>query len=86
MAEHVTQLARLKALMAAGDYRAALKLAAGWAQLGNHKAPIERGWAAILNPNFYREIGKDPDVLVAAGVAALRERYGIPAPEEEIEL
>lgn len=73
-----TQLSKLKALMAQGDYRAALKLAAGWPRLGAHKAPIERAWAALTNPEFYREIGKDPEALVAAGVAAIRERYGIP--------
>ena len=76
--EPETQLARLKALMAAGDYRAALKLAAGWPRLGAHKAPIERGWAALTNPKFYEEIGKNPDTLVAAGIAAIRERYDIP--------
>lgn len=72
-----TQLEKLKQLMAASEHRAALKLAAGWAQLGEHKEAIERGWAAATNPNFYREIGKDPVILQLQGITAIRERYGI---------
>lgn len=55
-----------------------MKLAASWGRLGVHKADIERGWTAITNPEMYREIGQEPDELVAAGIAALRERYNLP--------
>lgn len=72
-----TQLTKLKALMATGDYRAALKLAASWGRLGKHKEAITRGWAAINNAKFYREIGQDPAALQTAGIAAIRERYKI---------
>lgn len=73
----MSAIEKLRKLMAAGEHRQALKLAAGWPRLGEHKAEIERGWAALCNPDFYREIGKDPEALVAAAVAALRERYEI---------
>ena len=73
-----TQISKLRAYMAAGDHRAALKLAAGWGRLGDHKAPITRGWAALQSPQFYTDIGQDPDALVAAGLDAIRQRYGIP--------
>ncbi len=72
-----TKLSRLLELMADGDNRAALKLAASFPRLGNHKEPITRGWAAIQSPDFYRQIGKDPDALVVAGVEAIRERYDL---------
>lgn len=65
----------LHGYMAAGDWVAALRLAARFPRLGEHKDAITRGWAALQNPTFYKEIGKDPDALVAAGVAALKERY-----------
>lgn len=73
-----TKLSKLKKLMAYGDHRAALRLAAGWPRLGDHKEAITRGWAALSNPGFYRELGRDPEALVAAGLAAIRERYGLP--------
>ena len=77
-----TKLAKLKQFMAAGDYRAALKLAASWGRRGlgggSHADAITQGWAALSNPDFYKSIGKDPDALTAAGVAAIRARYDIP--------
>lgn len=73
-----TQLAKLKAFMAAGDHRAALRLAAGWQRLGPQKARITRAWAALVNPAFYLETGKNPATLINDGIAAIRERYNIP--------
>lgn len=71
-------LAELKALWAQGEYRSALKLAASWPRLGTHKAAIQQGWAAASNPRIYKEMGKDPEALAAAGYAAIRERYDLP--------
>ena len=72
-----TKLSKLKAMMAAGDYHRALRLAAGWPRLGHHKEAIQQGWAAMSNPGFYRQIGKDPDELSKVGLVAIRERYNI---------
>lgn len=65
----------LRGHMTRKEWRAALKLAASWGRLGEERAAITRGWEACVRPDFYRAIGKDPDTLVAAGVAALRRRY-----------
>jgi hypothetical protein len=70
-----TKLSRLLEYMAAADWHSALRLAAKFPQLGAHKAAITRAWNAIQSPQFYRELGQDPDALIAAGVAALKERY-----------
>ena len=72
-----TKISKLKQLMADGDHHKALKLAASWARLGVHKDAIQRGWAAMSNPRFYRQIGLNPDKLVAVGLQAICERYGI---------
>lgn len=76
-----TKLAKLKKLWASGDYRAALKLAASWPRLGSHKKRITQAWAATSNPDFYRQMGKDPDELCADGLCAVAERYDLTAPE-----
>lgn len=69
----------LKQLLDAGKYRAALKLAASAPRLlQTHADAIRTGYAAASNPAFYRELGRDPDDLVASGVAAIRARYDIP--------
>ena len=72
-----TKLSKIRALYAAGEYRAALKIAAGFAQLGEQKERIERAWAASCNPDFYRQIGKDPEELFNDGVLAMRERWDL---------
>ncbi len=73
----LTKLEILRGLMAAGNHVGALKLAAKWQDLGKHKAEITRGWAAASNPQFYRDLNQDPAAHVAAGVAAIKERYHI---------
>lgn len=60
-----------------GDWRTALKVAAKFPQLGDHKARITTAWAALNNAQFYREIQKDPEALVKDGIAALKERYDL---------
>lgn len=79
-----TALQKLKDLWAAGHHRQALKLAAGWPSLGQHKTEIQRGWAAASNPAFYKQIGENPDELYTAGLHAVAERYGLPIPTKEI--
>ena len=60
-----------------GDWATALRVAAKFPQLGEHKARITTAWAALNNAQFYREIKKDPDALVRDGIAALKERYNL---------
>ncbi len=84
MAALVTKLSKLKAYMAAGDHYEAIRLANSFGHLGTHKEAITRAWGALQNPAFYRSIDKDPDELVALGVAAIKERYNIGMePNEE---
>jgi hypothetical protein len=78
-----TKLARLLALMAAEQWPAALRLAASFPDLGSHRAAIKRGHEAGWHPAWARQLGRDPAEDIAAGVAALRERYergGPPRP------
>lgn len=74
-----TKLSRLKSAAAKGDWTAALSIAAKFPQLGEHGPRIVRAHEAGHNPRFYRQIGKDPDALVADGIRALQERYQIPS-------
>jgi len=61
--------------MAAGDWPAALSLAAKFPRLGEHKTVITRARGAMTNPAFYRQIGHNPERLIAYGIAALKGRY-----------
>lgn len=72
----------LQGLWDVGEYRKALKLAAGWPRLGKHRDAIQAGWAAISNPSVYREMGKDPDTMYAEALAAIAERYDLEPAKE----
>lgn len=72
-----TKLALLKEAAAAGDWRKALAIAAKFPQLGEHKRAITTAHECNVRPGFYRQLGKDPEALVQAGIAALRERYAL---------
>lgn len=73
-----TKLSKLKAHADMGDWQGALRIAARFPSLGDHRAQIIRAHEAYLRPSFYRQIGKDPEALIAAGIAALRARYRLP--------
>ena len=66
----------LRRHMAAGEWRAAISLASKFQDLGAHKARILRAQEALARPEFQRQIGRDPEALIADGIAALKERYG----------
>lgn len=70
-----TKLSKLRGFYAVGDMHGALRIAAKFPDLGAERNAILTAWGAIQNPGMYRQLGKAPDALVEAGVAALRARY-----------
>lgn len=71
----VKKIDQIRDMIAREDWRGALRMASRFHRLGAHDEPIRLGWSAMTNAGFYRQIGKDPEALVAAGILALRERY-----------
>ena len=74
-----TKLSKLEAAAARGDWPGALRIAAKFADLGEQRAEITRAHECITRPDFYRQLGRDPDVCLEAGIAALKERYDLEA-------
>lgn len=72
-----TKLSKLKAAAAAGDWRGALSIAARFPRLGAEGPDIKRAHEAMHHPHLYAQLGRDPDALVADGIAALRRRYNL---------
>lgn len=72
-----TKLSKVEAAFRSGDHREALRIAARFPRLGEHKEAITRAWAAIQSPAFYAEIGQDPGQLIEAGIDALKARYSL---------
>ena len=71
-----TKISEVRRLMAAGDMRGAILLAAKFPRLGREARDILGAREAYLRPDFQRQIGRDPEVLKAAGAAAMVVRFG----------
>lgn len=71
-----SKLSKLANAYKSGNYREALRIAARFHELGDQKEAITRAWAAIQNPEFYIELGYNPDELERIGIKAISARYG----------
>lgn len=72
-----TKLQSLKDAAARQDWQSALRIAAKFADLGEHKAAIVRGHEAHSNARFAVQLGRDPAADIEAGILALCARYSL---------
>lgn len=70
-----TKLQTLNDAAARQDWQGALRIAAKFADLGEHKAAIVRGHEAHNNARFAKQLGRDPQGDIDAGILALCARY-----------
>jgi len=72
-----TKLQTLKDAAARQDWQGALRIAAKFADLGEHKAAIVRGHEAHSNARFAQQLGRIPANDIEAGIEALCTRYSL---------
>ena len=70
------KLDAVQAAMRADDWPLAIRLAAKFPRLGDESKDIMRAHEALTRPDFQRQLGRDPTVLIEAGKAALQRKYG----------
>ena len=78
-----TKASKLRAAMAAGDWKKAISIASKFPRLGKHKRAITLGQDAIHNPRFLRQIGKDPEKVISDAKAALVSGWASPNPHPD---
>lgn len=61
----------------AGDKIGALRIASRFFDRSQETQTFKRGWDAHSNPSFYRQLGRDPDALTNAALAALAVKFGL---------
>lgn len=69
---------RVRSLVAAGDYKAALRIAKDF-RLGISKQDsddMRRGYECMVNPRFYQSIGMVPAEIAEKGVETVKRLYG----------
>ena len=74
--ENTTKLSEVKKCLAQNDLQGALRIAAKFQKLGEHKAQIVRAHEAFVRPAFYKQLGKNIEETKEAGRLALIARFG----------
>lgn len=75
--EPVAKLAQVKACWEAGDKLGALRIASKFFDRSPETLAFKRGWDAHSNPDFYRQIGKDPAALVAEAFDTFAAKFDL---------
>jgi hypothetical protein len=75
MPQPPTKLSLLRRAASEGNWKQALSIAAKFQDLGTQEAAIRRARECIWNPGFYQQLGRNTEAAIAAGIAALKERY-----------
>jgi len=66
----------IRTALAHGDWLSALRTAAHFHDRSTDTMAFKRAFVAWQHPEFYRQLGKEPDRLVEAAMNRLRARFG----------
>ena len=76
----ITKTEQVKDLVQKGDITKALRIAKDFRKTYNITAEeigkLRSGWDALQNPEFYKQIGKDVDLIVKEAIDILNKVYG----------
>ena len=70
-----TKTDKIKKAIEAGDARKAISLASKFFDRSAETQLYKQAQSAANNPGFYRQIGKDPDAIIAAAMDNLTHRF-----------
>ena len=68
---------QIRAAWADGDQIGALRIAARFFDRSVDTKTFKRGMGAYNNPDFYRQLGKEPDQLIASALELLAMKFGL---------
>ena len=68
---------QIRAAWATGDRIGALPVAARFFDRSIDTKTFKRGMGAYNNPDFYRQLGKDPNQLIASALELLATKVGL---------
>jgi hypothetical protein len=74
--EMKTKSQQIREALAVGDRIAALRIAAHFHDRSPNTMAYKRGYDAYNNPDFYFQLGQDPQQLVAVAMSLLQNRFG----------
>jgi hypothetical protein len=72
-----TKTDQVRAAWATGDRISALRIAARFFDRSDITKTFQRGMNAFNHPDFYTQLGKEPQELVTAALEALARRFDL---------
>jgi hypothetical protein len=66
---------QIKTALDHGDWLCALRTASRFHDRSDDMLTFKRGFDAYQHPDFYRQVGKDPEELVGAAIKRLQKRF-----------
>jgi len=73
----ISKTDQIRTAWATGNCIEALRIAARFFDRSDATKTFKRGMDAYNNPDFYQQVGKDPDQLIADALDALVKRFGL---------
>jgi hypothetical protein len=73
----ISKCDKIRAAWAIGDQIGALRIAARFFDRSEATKTFKRGIDAHNNPGFYRQLGKDPDLLLSAALELLARKFSL---------
>lgn len=70
-----TKSDQIRDALAGGDDARAISIASRFHDRGEQTRLYKQAQSAAQNPAFYRQIGKDPDAIIAAALSDMRGRF-----------
>jgi hypothetical protein len=73
----ISKCDKIRAAWATGDRVGALRVAARFFDRSDATKTFKRGMDAHNNPAFYRQLGKDPELLLSAALKLLARKFSL---------
>lgn len=70
-----TKADQIRDALAGGDVERAISIASRFFDRSEKTRLYKQAQSATQNPAFYRQIGKDPEAIIAAALSDLRARF-----------
>lgn len=70
-----TKVAQIQEAIKSGDNKKAISIASKFFDRSEETKIFKTAQSAIISPDFYKQIGKNPDELVALAVVKIKEKF-----------
>jgi hypothetical protein len=70
-----SKVAQIQEAISRGDNKKAISIASKFFDKSEETKIFKSAQSAMLSPDFYRQIGKDPDEMISLAVVKIKEKF-----------